>query len=184
VRRIEALAGRRALDYLKQQQKTLHSAAAVLKSAPVDLVDRIEKLIQQQKQTEKELEALKASLASKKSADMFDQAEEIGGAKVLVTRMEADNPKLLRDTYDSFKERVQNGVIVLGAAQQDKVFLLVGVTQDLTGKIHAGSLIKEIVKEVGGSGGGRPDMAQAGGNQPEKLDHALSLAKRLIAENL
>jgi alanyl-tRNA synthetase len=184
VRRIEALAGRWALDYLKKQQKMLHNAAAILKAGPADLVDRVEKMIQQQKLTEKELESLKASLAGKQSVDLFGQAEEIGGVKVLVTRMQADNPKLLRDTYDCFKDRVQSGVIVLGAAQEDKVFLLVGVTKDLTGRIQAGSLIKEIVKEVGGSGGGRPDMAQAGGNQPAKLDDTLSLAKRLIKENL
>lgn len=184
VRRIEALAGRWALNYLKQQQRMLQNAAAMLKSGPGDVVDRIEKMIHQQKQTEKELEALKASLAGKQSADLFGQAKKIGEASVLVTRIQADNPKLLRDTYDRFKERVQSGVIVLGAAQADKVFLLVGVTKDLTSRIHAGSLIKEIVKEVGGSGGGRPDMAQAGGNRPEKLDDALELARRLIEENI
>jgi alanyl-tRNA synthetase len=86
--------------------------------------------------------------------------------------------------YDQFKERMTNGVMVLGASREGKVFILVGVTPGLTERVHAGNLVKEIVKEVGGSGGGRPDMAQAGGNQPEKLGDALALAERLIEERL
>jgi len=98
--------------------------------------------------------------------------------------VEADNPKILREMNDKFKERMKSGVVVLGAAGADKAFLLVGVTPDLTKRVHAGNLIKEIVKEVGGSGGGRPDMAQAGGNQPEKLDDALRLARKILQESL
>ena len=114
----------------------------------------------------------------------WPQAEEMGGARVLIIQVEADNPKVLREMNDQFKERMKSGVVVLGAAHDGKVFLLVGVTDDLTKRVHAGNLIKEIVKEVGGSGGGRPDMAQAGGNRPEKLKGALDLARKLVQEKL
>jgi alanyl-tRNA synthetase len=184
VRRIEALTGRGALDYFRKQRGVLQQAAGLLKANPMELAERLEKLMGRQKQLEKEIESIKASLAGKKSADLFGQAEEVGGIKVLVTEIAADNPKVLRDMNDQFKDRMKSGVIVLGAAQDQKVFLLVGVTPDLTGRIHAGNLIKEIVKEVGGSGGGRPDMAQAGGNRPEGVKDALGLARKLINEKL
>jgi len=184
VRRIEALAGRRALDYLGRQQSVLHQAAGLLKAGPFEVAERVEKLLANQKQMEKELEALKSSLTSRRSADLLEQAEEVGGVKVLVMRVEADDPKALREMNDRFKERLSSGVTVLGAHQGDKAFLLVGVTPDLTSRVHAGNLIKEIVKEIGGSGGGRPDMAQAGGNRPEKLQDALDLARKLLRERL
>ncbi len=184
VRRLEALTGAGAMAYVQRQQNVLRHAANLLRSAPMDVADRIEKLSAQQKQLEKELESLKASLASRKSVDMLAQATDCGGIKLLVTQVDADNPKILREMNDQFKERMKSGVVVLGAAHEGKVFLLAGVTQDLTKRIHAGNLIKEIVQEVGGSGGGRPDMAQAGGNKPEKLKDALDLAKRLVEEKL
>lgn len=184
VRRIEALAGRHALAHLRKQRGILQTAAGLLKTGPADVAERVEKLMTQQKQVERELEALKASLAGKRSADLLERAEDIAGAKVLVTRVETDNPKALRDLYDRFKERIPSGVLVLGAVQGEKVFLLVGVTQDLTARLHAGNLIKEIVKVVGGSGGGRPDMAQAGGSRPENLQEALDLAAGLVREKL
>jgi alanyl-tRNA synthetase len=99
-------------------------------------------------------------------------------------RIEADNPKVLREMNDKFKEKFPKGVAVLGAVSGEKVFLLAGVTPELTSKLHAGNLIKEIVKEVGGSGGGRPDMAQAGGNRPDKIQDALDLAEKLVREKL
>lgn len=184
VRRIEALAGRHALKYLMEQQNALLQTAALLKAGPAEVVERVEKLLAQQKLLEKELEALKASLVSRRSSDMLEGAETIGDAKVLITRVETDDPKALRELNDQFKERMKKGVAVLGAVHGGKAFLLVGVTQDLTGRVHAGNLIKEIVKEVGGSGGGRTDMAQAGGNRPEGLDEAFKLARKLLTEKL
>ncbi len=184
VRRIEALAGRHALDYLNRQRQTLNRAAAALKVAPLEVGERVERILLQQRQMEKEIEALKASAAGRRSADLFDSAPEIGGARVLIARIEADDPKALREINDKFKERFSRGVAVLGAVSGPKVFLLATVTGELTAKIHAGNLIKEIVKEVGGSGGGRPDMAQAGGNRPEKIENALELAEKLIREKL
>ncbi|MCU0573253.1 MAG: alanine--tRNA ligase [Syntrophobacteraceae bacterium] len=184
VRRIEGLTGRAALAYVQKQQAALRHAAQLLKAAPLELPERIEKLAHAQKQVERELESLKASLASRHSTDLLAQAEEVGGVKVLVVQVEADNPKILREMNDQFKDRMRSGVAVLGAAHEGKAFLLVGVTADLTQRIQAGNLIKEIVKEVGGSGGGRPDMAQAGGNRPDNLPAALGLARKLIREKL
>ena len=184
VRRIEALAGRHAFEYVNRNREILNRAAAALKVPSSEVAERIEKLLAQQRQMEKELDALKASVASRHSADLFDQTGEIDGVEVLVTQIEADNPKILREMNDKFKEKFTKGVAVLGAVSGDKVFLLAGVTQELTSRLHAGNLIKEIVKEVGGSGGGRPDMAQAGGNRPDKLKDALHLAEKLIREKL
>jgi alanyl-tRNA synthetase len=133
---------------------------------------------------EKEIEALKDSAASRRSTDLFDQTAEIGGIKVLVTQIEADNPKALREINDKFRERFTKGVAVLASVSQGKVFLLAGVTEEMTARLHAGNLIREIVKEVGGSGGGRADMAQAGGNRPDRLKEALHLAEKLIREKL
>ena len=184
VRRIEALAGRHALEYINRHRQVLNHAAEALKAAPSEVAERIEKILAQQRQMEKELEAFKASVAGRRSADLFDQTEEIYGVRVLVTQIQADNPKVLREINDKFKEKFTKGIAVLGAASGGKVFLLAGVTQELTARLHAGNLLKEIVKEVGGSGGGRPDMAQAGGNRPDKLKDALNLAEKLIRDKL
>jgi len=184
VRRIEALAGRHALDYLQSEEDILQKAAGLLKANPWDVPERIERLLAQQKQIERELESIRSSMTGKRSADLLALAEDVEGVKVLVTEMEADNPKVLRELNDRFKERIERGVVVLGAAHGEKVYLLVGVTPGLTDRVHAGRVIREVAQVVGGSGGGRPDMAQAGGNRPEKLKDALSLAKKLVQERL
>jgi len=184
VRRIEALAGRQALKYLEGQQSILRQTAGLLKSNPAEVAERVEKLLTYQRQLEKELESLKASLTSQRSSDLLTGAEDLKGVRVLVTQVEADSPKVLREINDRFKESIASGVVVLGAAHDGKVFLLVGVSSDLTKRVHAGNLIKEIAATVGGSGGGRPDMAQAGGNQPDKLENALRLARKLLTEKL
>ncbi len=123
-------------------------------------------------------------MTAKKSLDLLDEAKEMAGVKVLVRQVEATDPKALREMNDRFKERIGSGVMVLGAHHDGKVFLLVGVTKDLTGKIHAGEVIKEVARVVGGSGGGRPDMAQAGGNLPEKLPEALKRAEEILEAKL
>ncbi len=184
VRRIDGLGGRHAFEYLNRQREILDRASALLKAAPVEVADRVEKLLAQSRKMEKELDALNASLATRRSADLFEAARELNGISVLITSIEADNPKALREVNDRFKERFAKGVAVLGAVSGEKVFLLAGVSPELSAKIHAGNLIREIVKEVGGSGGGRPDMAQAGGNRPDKLGDALKLAEKLIAEKI
>jgi alanyl-tRNA synthetase len=184
VRRIEAVTGRAALASVQQHQQLLQHSAALLKTHPGEVPERIEKLLAAHKQLEKELEALKTSLTAKRSADLLSTAEDIGGIKVLITRVEASNPKVLREINDRFKERLTSGVVVLGAAHEDKAFLLVGVTDDLTKRIQAGNIIKEIARAIEGSGGGRADMAQAGGSKPEGLADALSLARTLLRQKL
>jgi alanyl-tRNA synthetase len=184
VRRIEALTGRHALNYLRKQQGILQQTANLLKTSPSEVAERVEKLLAQQKEHEREKEALKASLTTKRSTDLLEQAEEIAGTRVLIAQVDADSPKILREMNDQFKVRLKTGIIILGASKGDKVFLLVGVTPDLAGRVHAGNLIGEIAKEVGGSGGGRPDMAQAGGTKPERLGDALKLAGKLVQERL
>jgi alanyl-tRNA synthetase len=184
VRRIEAMTGRHALAYWQNQRETLSAAARRLKSLPEEVPEKVDRLLAHNKDLEKQLESLKASLTAQKSADLLDRAEEIGGVKVLVSRVEATSPKALREMNDRFKERIPSGVVVLGAAHDGKVFLLVGVTKDLTRKVHAGDLIKEVAQVVGGSGGGRPDMAQAGGSRPEKLEDALEKAQAILREKL
>ncbi|MDR3570205.1 MAG: alanine--tRNA ligase [Syntrophobacteraceae bacterium] len=184
VRRIEALAGRHAVEYINRQRQTLNRAAVALKAPPLEVGERVEKILAQLRLLEKEIEALKASAAGRRSADLFDQAVEVGGATVLVSRIDAEDPKALREVSDKFKEKFAKGVAVLGAVAGAKVYLLVVVCGEISGRLHAGNLIKEIVKEVGGSGGGRPDMAQAGGNRPERIEDALRLAEKLIREKL
>jgi alanyl-tRNA synthetase len=184
VRRIEALTGRHALNYLRRQQGLLQKAANLLKTGTSEVVERVEKLLALQKEHERQMEALKTSLTTKRSVDLLEQADEVAGARLLIAQVDADNPKILREMNDQFKERLKSGVIVLGASKDDKVFLLVGVTPDLTERVHAGQVIGEIAKEVGGSGGGRPDMAQAGGTRPEKLVEALKLARQLVEQKL
>jgi alanyl-tRNA synthetase len=184
VRRIEAVTGRHAVAHVQQQQRLVAQVAGLLKTSLNELPERIEKLLQGQKQLEKELESLKSSLAAKRSIDLLAGAEDIAGTRVLVTQVEASDPRVLREMNDRFKERLESGVVVLGASHEDKVFLLVGVTPDLTERVHAGKLIREIAHPVGGSGGGRPDMAQAGGSKPDRLAEALDLARTLLRDKL
>lgn len=184
VRRIEALTGRHALRFWQEQRRLLDTAARRLKVPTEDVPDRVDKLFSQIKELEKTLEAVKSSVTARKSLDLFEEAKEMAGVKVLVRRVEVADPKALREMNDRFKERIGSGVMVLGAVHDGKVLLLVGVTKDLTHRIHAGNLIKEVAQVVGGSGGGRPDMAQAGGNRPEKLPEALKLAESLLEATL
>ncbi len=184
VRRIEALTGRHALHFWQEQRRVLETAARRLKASPQEVPERVEKLLGQIRELEKNLESVKSSMTARKSLDLFEEAKEMAGVKVLVRRVEVTDPKALREMNDRFKERISSGVMVLGAVHDGKVFLLVGVTKDLTERIHAGNLIREVAQVVGGSGGGRPDMAQAGGHLPEKLAEALKLAESLIEAKL
>jgi len=133
---------------------------------------------------EKELDALQSSLASKKSADLLEQCEDWNGVKVLIRRVDIDDPKALREISDRFKDQIPSGVLLLGAVQGSKALLLAAVTADLIGRVHAGRLIKAVAERVGGGGGGRADMAQAGGSRPEHLAEALEAGRRHLEEKL
>jgi alanyl-tRNA synthetase len=184
VRRIEAVTGAGAMAWIDANQKTLADLAGMLRSTPDQAAARVEQLLRRTKDLEKDLAAAKQALVTGQATDHFDAVEEIGGIKVLTTRMDGADAKTLRDAVDRFKDKLQNGVVVLGSVDDGKVRLAAGVTKNNTDKIRAGDLIKPVAEQVGGRGGGRPDFAQAGGNDPSKLDSALKSVPGWVAEQL
>jgi alanyl-tRNA synthetase len=180
VRRIEALTGAAALDYVQKSVKRLHDTALLLREHPDAVPQRLEKILSHQKSLEKELERLKAAIAAQSAHWAQEDIRNIGGIQVLVKKVSVDKPAVLRDMADRFKEKLKSGIVVLGSADTSKTLLIVVVTKDLTDRFHAGNMIKEIASTVGGGGGGRPDMAQAGGSKPEKLDEALEKAYEIV----
>jgi alanyl-tRNA synthetase len=182
VRRIEAVTGREALTHVQKTEEELKRAAGLFKANPLELADRTEKLLKHTRELEKEIEALKGKLAAKDSGDLISQAREISGVKVLATEVSIADAKTLRDFGDKLRDKMESGVILLGSKTGEKALLLCIVTKDLAGKYHAGNIIKELAPLVGGSGGGRPDMAQAGGTQPENLSKAISALEKLITK--
>lgn len=173
VRRIEAATGSTALEFIHKEQNLIESAAGLLKGSKDDVVLKIESLLKDKKNLEKELESLKAKMASKSIENIDDLIKNINGVKVIAKRVEIENPSQLRDLADKFKTKIKSGVILLGAESNGKALLISVVTNDLTKEYKAGDIVKNAAKIVGGGGGGRPDMAQAGGTKPENLDKAL-----------
>jgi alanyl-tRNA synthetase len=174
IRRIEALTGTGALEYIQNQEKTLKEAAALLRTAPQDLAGRVQKLLAQQKDLEKEIEKVKNRAMSQQFVPTGQDIREIDGLKVLSRQVNVDSAKDLRVMLDNLKNQIKSGVIVLGAEAADgKAMLICGVTKDLTDRYHAGEIIKELSAKVGGKGGGRPDMAQGGGPHSKKIKEAL-----------
>ncbi|MEN6488825.1 MAG: alanine--tRNA ligase [Smithella sp.] len=180
VRRIEAVTGRQAFADFQQAEEELKKVAGLLKANPSDLAERTERLLKHMKDLEKEIEALKGKLAAKDSGDLLSQVKEIGGVKVLATEVSISDAKTLRDFGDKLRDKLESGIILLAAKADDKALLLCMVTKDLAGKFHAGNIIKELAPIVGGKGGGRPDMAQAGGTQPENLGKAIAALENVI----
>ncbi|MDN7131022.1 alanine--tRNA ligase [Halomonas sp. MC140] len=175
VRRIEAITGENALAYFREQEACLGRLGDRLKTKPEQVEARVESLVERNRSLEKELEQLKAKLASAAGSDMLSQVQEINGVKLLATQLEGVSGKDLRGMLDQIKNKLGSGVVILGVADQaaGKVSLIAGVTQDLTGRVKAGELVNHVASLVGGKGGGRPDMAQAGGSQPDALPDAL-----------
>ncbi|HNY73357.1 MAG TPA: alanine--tRNA ligase, partial [Syntrophales bacterium] len=174
VRRIEAVTGGEAIKYFKAVEAELKKSAGLLRANPLEVTERIDRILKHQRDLEREIETLKGKLAARDSADLIGRAREIKGVKVLATVVEAPDVKTLRDFGDKLRDRLQSGVVLLGSKVEGKAMLLCMVTKDLTGRYHAGNIIKAVAPVVGGSGGGRPDMAQAGGPQPENLEQALA----------
>jgi len=177
VRRIEAVTGRGALALVRNEQQTLKKVAEIVKASQDDLADKVQQLSSSNKALEKELQQLKMKLASSAGADLSTQAEDIGVGKLLVSRVDGLNPKALRDTVDQLKNKLGSSVILLASVEDDKVSLVAGVSKDLTDKIKAGDLVNSVAVQVGGKGGGRPDMAMAGGNDINALGAALDGVK-------
>ncbi len=180
VRRIEAVTGREAVKYVEKESEELKKTAGMLRSGNLEVSDRIEKILKHQRDLEKEIETLKGKLAAKDSADLLGKARDVDGIKVLCTIVDAPDVKTLRDFGDKLRDRMQSGIILLGSKAGDKAMLLCLVTKDLTGKYDAGKIVKQIAPIVGGSGGGRPDMAQAGGTKPENLQQALGKLNEML----
>jgi alanyl-tRNA synthetase len=184
VRRIEALTGAAAVDYTAKQHRTLQQIAANLKT-PVEKVDeRVALLTEQNRDLSRELDRLKSKLAAQAGDTMLDNASDIGGIKVLATELENADVKAMRETMDKLKDKLGTAAIVLGSKDGDKVRLIAGVTKDATSRVKAGDLINHVATQVGGKGGGRPDLAQAGGSEPEKLAEALASVPAWITTQL
>ena len=177
IRRVEAVTGKGAIDYVQQREAQLLEIAHALKANPQEVTQKIAQIIDNVRQTEKELARLKTKMASSQGADLASQAHEVNGAKVLAANLENADAKTLRETLDQLKDTLKSCAIVLSTVADGKVTLIAGVSADLTGKVKAGELVNFVAQQVGGKGGGRPDMAQAGGTQPERLAEALGGVK-------
>ncbi|WP_439889090.1 alanine--tRNA ligase [Pseudomonas sp. MBLB4123] len=184
VRRIEAVTGAAALAYLNGAEEQLKEAAALVKGSRDNLLDKLAGVLERNRQLEKELEQLKAKAASAAGNDLAGAAVEVKGAKVLAARLDGLDGKALLAMVDQLKNKLGSAVILLGGVQDDKVVLVAGVTQDLTGRLKAGELMKQAAAAVGGKGGGRPDMAQGGGSDAAALDGALALAVGFAEQGL
>ncbi|MXR68796.1 alanine--tRNA ligase [Shewanella sp. JBTF-M18] len=184
IRRIEAVTGAAAIAYVSEQQAQLEQAASMLKGDSASVVAKLKAQLDKTKQLEKELSQLKDKLAAATSADLAGEAQELAGVKVLVKQLEGVKAGALRGLQDELKQKLQSGIVVLGIAGDAKVNLIAGVTKDLTGKVKAGELVAMVAAQVGGKGGGRPDMAQAGGSEPEKLAGALDSVIPWLSERL
>ena len=182
VRRIEAVTGREALTHVQKAEEELKRTAGLFKAGQSEVYDRTEKLLKQTRELEKEIEALKGKLAANASGDLMSQVKEIAGVKVLAAEVNIADAKTLRDFGDKLRDKMASGVILLGSKADDKALLLCMVTKDLASKFHAGNIIKELAPLVGGKGGGRPDMAQAGGTQPENLSKIFIELEKLLAK--
>ncbi len=181
VRRIEALTGHAAVAYTQEAFHTLRALAETLKTKPHDLTGRVGKLVAQQKALEKELTAIKARLQAQTSGQSLSEVKVINGVSVLAQEASADTQAALRDLADHLKAKMKSGIIVLGSRTAQKALLVAVVTKEHLDRYHAGNIVKHVAALVGGSGGGRPDMAQAGGNEPEKLPEALAAVYDIVA---
>ncbi len=184
VRRIEALTGNAALTHYQAIEQGLTEIAGVLKSAPEQTVEKVRQLATKNRELEKELAALKAKMATSTGRDLASEAIELKGVKVLAHAFDGVDGKTLLSTMDQLKSKLGSAVIVLATANGDKVSLVAGVTKDVTGRVKAGELVNMVASQVGGKGGGRPDMAQAGGNQPEAIPEALASVASWLEERL
>lgn len=184
VRRIEAVTGFGALQYMNNQEQTLRQVCEIIKSSPEALVDRVLQMSAATKSLEKQLSQLKAKIASEAGSDLADMAEDVGGIKLLAVNVEGFNPKSLRDTVDQLKNKLGSSVVVLCTVEADKVSIVAGVSKDLIGKVQAGNLVNMLALQVGGKGGGRPDMAMAGGNNAAALPVALASVKPWVQEQI
>ena len=174
VRRIEAVAGEGAIDWLRSADERLRRIAATLQAGEADVLDKLEQLLARQREQDKELERLRGKLASQAGDGLLDQAVDVAGARVLAAQLDITDAKALREQADRLRDKLGSAVLVLAGVAGDKVSLVAAVSADLTDRVKAGDLVGAVAQQVGGKGGGRPDMAMAGGNQPQALPAALA----------
>lgn len=184
IRRIEAVTGPAALAVTQAQQRQIMEAAALLKAPPQELQQKIAQIVDNVKNLEKELDRLKSRLAAAQGDDLVSQATAVGNAKVLAAMLEGADVKTLRETVDKLRDRLKSCAVVLGSCTDGRVTLIAGVSADLTSKVKAGELANFVASQVGGKGGGRPDMAQAGGTEPAQLPAALQSVVGWVAQRL
>jgi len=184
VRRIEAVTGTAALALVQQQQQTLQRLADLVKSDPQKLEQRLQKMVEQQKETEKELQQLQAKANADRSGELVDQVQLVEDVKLLAVKVPGADGKGLREFSDQLRDKLGSGVLVLVATANDKVSLLVAVTKDLTSRVKAGDLIKPLAEIVGGRGGGRPELAQAGGADADRVEELLQAAPEQLKKIL
>lgn len=184
IRRVEAVTGQAAVDYAQQREVQLLEISETLKAPPPEVSQKITQLLDHARQLERELTSLKSKLATLQSGELGKQACEIKGAKVLAVSLEGANARILRETLDNFKHQLKSCIVVLATTEAGKVTLIAGVTDDLTAKVKAGELINYVAQQVGGKGGGRADMAQAGGTLPDKLPGALESVAGWVEQRL
>ncbi|MDP8101662.1 alanine--tRNA ligase [Phocoenobacter atlanticus] len=184
IRRVEAVTGEKAIEWLQRQQKVIQQSAELLKADSNSLLEKIQQLQDKAKRTEKELQQLKDKMASQAGANLAKQTEIINGVNVIIQQLDGVETKALRTMVDDLKNQLGSAVIVFVSATGEKVNLVVGVSKDTTAKINAGQLVNEMAQQVGGKGGGRPDMAMAGGSQPENINLALATAREWIQTRL
>ena len=184
VRRIEAVTGEGAEDWVDAGEKLLRDVSGLVKGARDDVADRVAQLVERNRGLERDVQALKGRLASGGGRDLLAEAVDVKGVKVLTTRIDGVDPSPLRDAADKLRNQLGTGVVVIGSVQGRKVRLVADVSRDLTDSLHAGRLVGAVAKRVGGKGGGRADFAQAGGTQPENLDEALALVPSQVSSAL
>jgi alanyl-tRNA synthetase len=181
IRRVEAVTGRNALNFLQGLEDKINEAAMILKTHPGDLVNRVAQLQESLRQAERDLDKVNSKLAASQGDELATQAIDVNGLKVLAARLDGADAQVLRETMDALKAKLKTAAIVLASVQGDKVSLIAGVTADSIGKVKAGDLVNFVAQQVGGKGGGKPEMAMAGGTDPSKLGAALASVKDWVA---
>jgi alanyl-tRNA synthetase len=184
VRRVEAVTAQGALDYVQGQTTALEGVADMLKAQPMEIGARLSQMLDNVRALEKELARLKSKMASSQGDELAERAEAVGSARVLAANLDGADAKTLRETLDKLKDKLRSAAIVLASVEAGKVSLVAGVTSDLTAKVKAGELVNFVAQQVGGKGGGRPDMAQAGGTEPGNLAAALHSVKGWVEQRL
>ena len=184
VRRIEAVTGKACLDWMDSRDKVLTDIAGMVKSSAEKASEKVQQLVEKNKQLEKELDRIKSKLASSAGGELSAQAVDVNGIKVLAVKLDDIDPKAMRDMVDQLKNKLGSSAIVLATVSGEKVSLIAGVSKDQIKQLKAGDLVNSVAMKVGGKGGGRPDMAQAGGNDPSGLEEALKQVPAWVEEQV